>query len=507
MPAGGASSTTQRDWRREAKELARIASRLAGAEDLGTLLESIMTGARSLSGAEAGTLYLVEEGDAGDRVLRFSVAQNAAVEAPFQTFTLPITRTSIAGYVAATGAPLRIEDVYRLPEGVPYSFSDAFDKRIGYRTRSMLVVPMTDREGGVVGVIQLINKKALGEVVPFDDDDVDLLSALAAEAGILVERAALYEKIERLLRGFVEAASSAIESRDHVTAGHSRRIASYMVVLAKRMTKSKEPPFADVSFTEEEIRQIFYASLLHDVGKIGVREDVLLKADKVAPAVMDAIRSRFFLLVERARAAGREDEAKALLDDLAFLAKVNKAGFLTDEDASRVRRIAARTYETAEGRSLPLLTEKERTNLEVRRGNLTDEERKEIERHVLHSIEFLERIPWTPDLARVVEIAGTHHEKLDGSGYPYGLKADQIPLEGKMMAIVDIFEALTAMDRPYKPAVPIEKAIAILRSEVERGRLDGDILDFFVKERVWEAIDEDQRRNFTLTGDEILALE
>lgn len=495
-----------RDWKGESKRLCEIGKAIAAETDLDTLLDKIVTGARELSQSDAASLYIVEK-EAEEKKLRFAVTQNATVSVPFKAFTMPISTSTMSGYVAATGMALRIPDVYTLPEGVPYAFSDAFDKKIGYRTKSMLVVPMENRGGETVGVLQLINKMDGAGVIPYDDDDVDILSALAAQAGILIERAALYRSIERLLRGFVEAAAQAIESRDKTTSGHSKRIATYMVVLAKRMTKASDGPFALVRFTHDEIREIFYASLLHDIGKIGVREHVLLKADKVSPSKLESIQGRFYYLIEKARQAGDEAAMASLAEDLAYIEKINKPGFLKDEDIARIDRIAKIPFTTPAGATRDLLNAEEHESFCVRKGNLTEAERKEIESHVWHSIEFLKRIPWTPDLSRVTEIAGSHHEKLNGKGYPFGLTGEKIPFEGKMMCIIDIFEALTALDRPYKPPMPVEKAIDILRMDAKAGALDPEILEYFVKERVWEVIPDEQRRTFTLTGDEILALE
>jgi HD-GYP domain-containing protein (c-di-GMP phosphodiesterase class II) len=492
------------------RNLVAITAMLSSACDLETLLERIMTSLREATTSDAGTLYVIEKGDH----LRFAVAQNASREIPFKSFTLPISEATIAGYVASTGETLAIEDVYHMPASLPCSFKSDFDTRFGYRTRSMLVVPMRNRDGRIVGVVQLINRKRSAEARVFDEatanahviaygaEDVEFLGLLASQAGIAIERASLYDGIERLLRGFVDSSTTSIEARDKVTGGHSQRIAAYTVVLAKRMSRAGEGAFAPVRFSREDIRELFYAAMLHDIGKIGVREYVLCKENKLSNDRMETIRLRIELerLYDPARAAW----CAATWE---FLKGVNIPKFLDDAGLARLQALAGESVHGADGVATPLLSTDDLEKLSVRKGNLTDAERREIQSHVVHSRSILEKIPWTEDLKRVPLIAGLHHEKPNGKGYPDGLTIEALPLEARLLAVADVFEALTAMDRPYKPAMPVAKAIEILRLEAKDGGLDADIVDFFAREEIHAVISDDLRKRFTLSPEEILGLE
>lgn len=492
------------------RNLVEVAALLSSARDLETLLERIMTSLREATGSDAGSLYVIEPGER----LRFAVAQNASREIPFKSFTLPISEATIAGYVAATGETLAFEDVYRMPSGLPCSFKADFDARFGYRTRSMLAAPMRNRDGRIMGVVQLINRKRTPEAKIFDEatadaqviayraEDVESLGILASLAGIALERAALYDGIERLLRGFVASSTTSIEARDKVTGGHSRRIAAYTVVLAKRMSRAEEGPFAAVRFPRAAIRELFYAAMLHDIGKIGVREQVLCKENKLSDDRMETIRLRIGL--ERLRAPER---AAWWTETWEFLKAVNLPRFLDDAGLARLHALAGETVRDADGAATPLLAADDLEKLAVRKGNLTAAERREIESHVAHSRAILEQIPWTEDLRQVPLIAGLHHEKPNGKGYPLGLTFEALPLEARILAVADVFEALTAMDRPYKPAMPAARAIEILRLEATDGGLDAEIVEFFARNEIHAVITDELRKNFTLTPEEILALE
>lgn len=491
------------------RQLVEITAMLTSETDMSRLLEKIVTSLRHVTNSDAGSLYIVEGGDH----LRFSVAQNASKEIPFKSFTLPISPTTIAGYVAQSGEPIAFPDVYHIDPHLPFEFKADFDRQFGYRTKSMVAVPLRNRDLEVVGVVQLINKKsspharihdeasADAVVQPYTDADIEFLNMLAAQAAIIVERAALYDGIERLLRGFVESSAKSIESRDKTTAGHSQRIAAYTVVMARRINHCDEGFWKDIRYTDDEIRELFYAAMLHDIGKIGVREYVLTKANKLTDDRMETVRLRIELEIAR-----RPQRAEELRGAWEFLKIVNIPGFLDDAKFARLQEVGAILIADAEGAERPLLDAFELENLSVRKGNLTDQERKEMEGHVVHSAEILKKIPWTDDLKRVPQIAGSHHEKPNGKGYPQGLPKDQIPFEGRLLAVIDVFEALTAMDRPYKPAMPIPKALEILKKEAEFGGLQQEMVDFFIDHKVYEIITDDQRRNFTLTADEILAL-
>jgi HD-GYP domain-containing protein (c-di-GMP phosphodiesterase class II) len=526
----------------ELGELLTIARALASERNTRTLLNLILAKSRQVTGADAGSVYVVE--DAEDTValgldprlveparakrLRFILSQNDSMRVDFTEALLPVDDRSIVGKAVIDGRPINIPDLYRLsePGANPWGFrhNRSFDERTGYKARSMLTVPLQSARGEVIGVIQLINRKRRpartlgavadfdGEVVPFDARSEELALALAAQAGISLENAMLYEEIRDLFEGFVDASVTAIESRDPTTSGHSRRVATLSVELAKEVDGVTLGPLAAVSFSRDDLRQIEYAGVLHDFGKVGVRESVLVKAKKLYDPQKELIRLRFDYVRKSIEAealqrrlaligAGRSDPeglAAVASDEQARLAELeglwellvqaNEPTIDAQEARERMVALGRRTYTDARGQLRPYLQAAEIEALRIPRGSLTDEERLEIQSHVNHTISFLKTIPWGRTFRRIPRIAGAHHEALDGGGYPHGLRGDEIPIESRMLMIADIFDALTASDRPYKPAVPVPRALSIIESEVTRGRCDPDLFRVFVGAKVYEKV-------------------
>ncbi|BDU76988.1 HD domain-containing phosphohydrolase [Mesoterricola sediminis] len=480
-----------------------VGKALASEQDLDRLLDLILTHGRNLLMAEAGSIYLVV-----DRTdLLFAHTQNARVDLPYTRFQMPITGTSMAGFAALTGETLVLPDVYAIPEAAPYRFNDSYDRQAGYRTRSMLVVPIQDTQGEVLGVLQFINRLAGEEdprPVPFHPADVHLAQSLAGQAGVAIKNAHLRRDIEHLFERFVDASVKAIEQRDPVTRGHSGRVAELTVGLALALNRADRGPFREVHFTDRQLRELRYASLLHDFGKVGVREQVLVKSKKLGP-------DRLELLLQRLRQRQQEEVLAALRADwaagrpfdpahwegvearhraeaeslISLLLRSNEPTVLTEDLAEGLGRLDELAYTAWDGLRAPLLEPGDRASLTIRRGSLSQAERLEIESHVTHTYAFLSTIPWTPDLAAVPDIAYAHHERLNGQGYPRGLTAEAIPLQSRAMAIADIFDALTAQDRPYKAALPLERSLDILRQDAAGGHVDPDLLDLFVEARVY----------------------
>ena len=511
---------------REIGELTRIGVALGTERDLKTLLDLILTQARRITSSDAGSVYLVETSEQGQRRLRFRLAHTySKPEAPFVEFTIPVDRSSLAGYTAVTGEPLVIDDAYFLPPDVEYSINRSFDERYGYRTKSMLVIPMKDHKEDVIGVLQLINRKrnpeavlatpadVEGQVVPYSKRTVELVTALAGQAAVAIENSRLYEEIERLFEGFVKAAVHAIEQRDPTTFGHSGRVASMTVGLANVVDRAEDGTYRAVRFTREQIREIRYAGLLHDFGKVGVREQVLVKAKKLYPLQLDLIKQRHDFvrrtaerefwkkLAEFLEAHGREGydafrcgleaehaaELKALDRFLDAVVQANEPTVLPAGRFDELLQLARRTYDDVSGESRPYLTDDEMRYLTIPKGSLDDAERLEIESHVTHTYRFLQQIPWTRELQHIPIIAYGHHEKLDGAGYPRRVAGEAIPIQTRMMTISDIFDALTAADRPYKPAVAPARALDIMAEEVRAGQLDQELFRLFVDGKVFEA--------------------
>ncbi|HTD69852.1 MAG TPA: HD domain-containing phosphohydrolase [Gemmatimonadales bacterium] len=511
---------------REIGELTRIGVALGTERDLKTLLELILTQARRITTSDAGSLYLVETGDQGQKRLRFRIAQTySKPEAPFVEFTIPVDRSSLAGYTAVTGEPLVIDDAYFLPPDVEYSINRSFDERHGYRTKSMLVIPMKDHKEEVIGVLQLINRKrhpdavlatppdVEQQVVPYSRRTVELVTALAGQAAVAIENSRLYEEIERLFEGFVKAAVHAIEQRDPTTFGHSGRVANMTVGLAAVVDRAEDGAYRGVTFTREQIKEIRYAGLLHDFGKVGVREQVLIKAKKLYPLQLDLIRQRHHFVRRtaerefwRKRAefleaherkdyepflrALEEEHAReiAVLDGfLDAVLNANEPTVLPAGPLEALFQLSRRSYEDPTGRPQPYLTEEEMRFLTIAKGSLDETERLEIESHVTHTYRFLQQIPWTRELQHIPMIAYGHHEKLDGKGYPRRVTGDAIPIQTRMMTISDIYDALSAADRPYKAAVAPARALDIMADEVRSGQLDQELFRLFVEGKVFEA--------------------
>jgi HD-GYP domain-containing protein (c-di-GMP phosphodiesterase class II) len=505
----------------ELGELVDIARAMTTERDVATLLGVILAKSRFVTGADAGSIYVVE-GEAPARLLRFKLTQNDSVSFDSREFLMPVNSRSIAGSAALDKKRISLDDVYDLPPGSSFGFDRRFDELTGYRTKSMLVAPLVSQRDEVIGVIQLINKKQHRDeklfkpedveriVVPFDKRSEELLAMLAAQAAACLENALLYDEIRLLFEGFVKASVEAIESRDPTTSGHSRRVADLTVGLAKVVDRESAGPFRDATFTREDLRELEYASLLHDFGKIGVREQVLVKANKLYDHQLVLIRSRFDyiartqeadILARKVRAlerGGSKDELLALDAELAqkrgeldlaygAVLAANEPTVMAAGEFERIELLAGESYTDLRGDVQRLLSTDEVASLSVKRGSLTPSEFDEIRSHVVHTFRFLSRIPWGKQFRRVPAIAAAHHERLNGTGYPNRLRGEEIPLQSKLMSIADIYDALTANDRPYKKAVPVERALDILRYSVRDGHLDAELVRIFQEARVWES--------------------
>jgi HD-GYP domain-containing protein (c-di-GMP phosphodiesterase class II) len=483
-----------------------------------------------LSSSDAASLYLVERLDDEKRQLRFKFSQTySRPEIPLVERTMSIDKSSIAGYVATTGEPLVIDDAYFLPPDSEYTIDRFFDRKWGYRTKSLLTIPMTDHKDDVIGVLQLINRKRdfgahlqtpedfANQVIPYTRRLIELMTALAGQAAVSIENNQLYEEIERLFEGFVRASVHAIEQRDPTTFGHSGRVADKTVALAIVVDRTDMGQYRQTSFTKKDLREIRYAGLLHDFGKVGVREDVLIKAKKLYPPDLALIEQRYAFVrrtaerdyyrqrLEYLESSGKNGydgfmgqlstEHESQIEDLDNFMKLvlesNEPTVLPEGSFEELVRYAERYYEDVSGHQQPYLTADEARFLTIRKGSLDEEERQQIESHVTHTYRFLQKIPWTRELSSVPTIAWGHHEKLDGSGYPRKLSgAKHIPVQTRMMTIADIFDALTAADRPYKARMGAERALDIISDEVKGGQLDEDLFHLFVAGEVFKREEE-----------------
>ena len=512
----------------ELTELTRIGVALNTERDYDALQSLVLSQARRVTSSDAGSLYLVETIEDGTQLLRFKLTQNhSRPEIPLQEFTIPIDHTSIAGYVASTSKPQVIDDAYFLPPGVEYSINRSFDEKNRYRTKSMLTIPMKNHKDEVIGILQLINRKRDFEAVLDAPEDFDaqvisysrriekLVFSLAGQAGVSIENSQLYENIERLFEGFVTSAVTLIEQRDPTTFGHSSRVARMTVDIAKATDRVNVGRYKDLSFNREQLREIRYAGLLHDFGKVGVPEKVLVKAKKLYPPDLSLLKQRYAFIRRTAERnlykqraeyleqhgqkgydafSGRmreeyDSHMKALDRFLSLVIESNEPTVLPDGNFDELLQYADHFYRDLDDTVQPYLTSNEVRYLTIRKGSLDESERLKIQDHVNSTYQFLLQIPWTSELQDIPRIAYGHHEKLNGGGYPRGVRGDDIPIQTRMMTIADIYDALTASDRPYKRAVPSESALNILSSEVTDGMLDADLFEIFHEARVYAKTD------------------
>jgi len=471
------------------------------------LLQTLLTEARKIAHCEGGSLFLIETDADQQASLVFKLAQNDVVDFPFVESRLPLTANSIAGYVASTGQELNIRDVYQLSGDLPYQFNRSFDDQMGYRTRSMLAIPMRDHRERVVGVLQFVNRADVvsGEALAFDAEITELLRAIASQAAVSIQKNTLLKDINELFESFVQASVKTIEQRDPATSGHSFRVAETTVALLQALPKSGVAEYSQLILTPEHIQEVRYAALLHDFGKIGVPEAILVKPKKLTDERLEVIRYRFELQKERLRREAVEQELDLLhhgrMDqDVArrrvhrhlekqlsildqyyeWVVNANDPNVVDQGEFGHLAEIRNYAFAELDGQVAGVISEADVLALSVRKGSLTNQERRAIQDHVVFTKEFLQTLPWPPELANVPDIAGAHHERIDGSGYPMGLVGEQIPLASRVMAVCDVYDALTAMDRPYKAAMSQATAFSILEQEAKRGLLDAKMVEIFI---------------------------
>jgi HD-GYP domain-containing protein (c-di-GMP phosphodiesterase class II) len=504
---------------RQFEELNRIGIALSAERDINKLQQFILTTMRQLTNADGASLWLKTAGDHGEPMLFLASSENTSIDNTYQAFKVPVDEKSVVGYTVSVGTSQIYDDAYNPPPGKPQG-GKGFDAQFGYRTKSMLTVPMRNYNNEVVGAIQLINAKRRyetrltiesveSEVISFRPEDLEMIESIASQAAVAIDNKTLLDSIQALFDGFVQASVTAIEQRDPSTAGHSGRVEALTTALARAVSGVGVGKYRSVHLTEDQFKELRYACLLHDFGKVGVREHILIKAKKLMPGQLEVIQSRFEFVERsvqvkyatekleamrggRGSAAVLDEIDKRLEEELSQLnhwvqtiAAANEPSVLPEDKASMLEFLSRQTYYDMSGKPHPMLDPQEFRFLSIRKGTLDPQERLEMESHVTHSFHFLTKIPWTPVMRGIPEIAYGHHEKLDGSGYPRRLSGDQIPVQARMMTIADIFDALTAQDRPYKRAVPVRTAIDILHAEAGEGKLDKDLLDVFVTRKIY----------------------
>ena len=502
---------------RRIERLNAIGVALSGERQPTRLLELILVGAKELTNADAGSIYSVHADHVRFEIVRndsMRVAMGGTVGIPIRLPPIPLQRDgqpnlgSVVARSVIERRTLNIADAYASGDGFDFSGVHAFDQRTGYRSRSFLTVPMVDHEGEVSGVLQLINARDdQGVTVPFGDAEQRLVESLASQAAIAHTMHRLVDEQRALFEAFIKLIATAIDEKSPYTGGHCKRVPELTMLLADAAARTQDGPLAAFTMDDGDRYELTIAGWLHDCGKITTPEWVMDKATK-----LERIHDRIELVAARFAAAKSQielrgaltgtaptDELTALVDDLEFLRRCNVGGEAMDQaDQDRVRVIAKRTWTTAEGFELPILTDDEVRNLTIAKGTLLPEERQIINGHMTATVKMLDALPFPRHLRRVPDFAGGHHERMDGKGYPKGLTGDQMSIPARCMAIADVFEALTAGDRPYKRAMPLSQALKILASMSRSGHVDPDLFKVFIEENVWS----DYARRF-LQADQI----
>ena len=498
------------------KKMSDIGRALSGVQDLNTLLEMIVDQARNFTNADAGTLYIVE-----DNTLRFQIVQNDSLKIrmggksgesiPFPPVELK--ESNVSAFVALKGVSVNIPDVYDT-ELFDFTGPKKFDQSTGYRSKSMLVVPMRNHENDIIGVLQLLNatNPISNEVIAFSQDYENLSESLASQAAVSITNAKLIANMTELFEAFVKVMATAIDEKSPVTGGHIRRVADLTLTMAEVIHDIDEGHFKDKTFSPDQMYELRIAAYMHDIGKVTSPVEIVEKAKKLQ-TIFDRIqyvRLRMAYISQKIELEGQEAKIKILqngsspeklnsieketLEKLMeieeiqrFINKCNEPGeFLDDEILVRLKEVSEKTYIDDAGEQQPFLTADELVNLSIRRGSITEKERQKMQGHAAVTLKMLKQIPFTKKLKNIPDFAGAHHEFLNGKGYPLGLKGDEISFEGRLMAVTDIAEALTASDRPYKKAMPLETVYRILRSMVEGEELDPNLVELFIEKEVYK---------------------
>ena len=479
------------DYKELVFALNRIGIALSSETKLENLFDLIVDEIIKFSGCDGCSLYIKDD---TKPELMFKATKTVSLikkgrESVFKSFSVPLELKSISGYTALMGSTVNIEDCYEIPEEKHYGFNKTFDEKTGYRTVSMLSVPMKDNEGNVLGVIQLINKlDDEGNTVPFSKEFEEIILSLASQAAVAYANVRLLEANKNLYKALVEAFSEAIEARSPHTAGHSKRVAYISNMIAEHINSKQDGFFKNVFFSEQKLEELKYAALLHDVGKVAVPENVLEKRNKLEDDEVAVIKNRFETIKFSIMHNVREEELRkkflwSVDEDMKFILEKNNPGFCTDEDKARIRETGNKKYADFDGNEHNYLEEEEIFMLtNFVKGNFSPEEWEKMKKHVVNTLDILAAVPFTAELKDIPKIAGAHHEMLDGSGYPHNVHGDDIMIQSRILAVADVFEALTASDRPYKKAIPTDKAVQILGFMAKDGELDTEIVDMFLND-------------------------
>lgn len=503
------------------EQLNEIGASLSAERDIDRLLESILVAAKTITRADGGTLYRVTE----EKTLRFEIVRTSSLKYylggttgkpvpfyPIQLYKDGIpNHNMIAAHAALSGKTINVQDAYTA-EGFDLTGTRAFDAKTGYRSQSFLTVPMKSHDNEIIGVLQLINaiNPKSGQIQAFSSSDERLAESLASQAAIALTNRMLMNQLEELFESFINLMNTAIDEKSPYTGGHCQRVPALTMMLAEAVNETKTGSLANFTMNEKDRYELKIAGLLHDCGKVTTPVHVVDKATKLETiydrihlldtrfevlkrdAELELLKAKLELTEAGRKAesgeldAGHRERMRRLDEDRGFLRACNIGGeAMRDADIERVKRIAEYRWTDVAGHRASFLTEDELRNLTIRGGTLTQDERQIINHHIVATIKMLEALPWPNHLKNVPEYAGGHHERMDGKGYPKGLVKDQMSVQARVMGIADIFEALTARDRPYKKGKTLSESLEILGKFTLNGHIDPDLFDIFVRRKVY----------------------
>lgn len=501
----------------------KIGLALSTEKNIDKLLEMIVLEARTMSNADAGTLYIK---DKTKNHLNFKILQNdtmnlrmggtSGTEINFPSIPLypdgKPNHYNVSSHVAISGEIVNIPDVYEA-EGFDFTGPKKYDAKTGYRSKSMIVIPLANHENDIIGVLQLLNAKnpETGEIIAFSNEYVDDIASLASQAAVALTNTQLIQDLTNLLYAFIKSIAMAVDEKSAYTGGHIKRVVDLSMMIAEKINESKNPTFKNTSFNDDEMEELHIAAWMHDIGKITTPEYVVDKSTKLQ-TIFDRIilvETRFNLIAKSIEnkylnrklellqngADNKEienldsefgTELKNVESDLEFIKSSNLPGeFMSDDKISRIKEIAAKIYLLSDGEH-HYITDEELENLTIRKGSVTEKERKIIENHSAVAYKMLSQLPFPKKLHNVPVYASEHHEKLDGSGYPKGLTFNNLPLQSRIIAVADIFEALTARDRPYRKPIDVSQALKIMNFMKKDNHIDPDIYDLLVESKLYE---------------------
>ncbi len=502
---------------KDIEQLNEIGTSLIAIQNLDELLQVIVKKTRQILCADVSCLYLTVDSSKQNNqptLLKFKLANYDLNQLNLFDSYIDINEKNLLGYVASKKTTVRIDDINK-PYNYPFTFENQPETQILYPFRSVIAVPLISNKNRVIGVLKIWNKKKIRKtavtfenvddyVLPFTSTDESLLKSIAGQASVAIENAKLYSDISSLFDGFIRASVSAIEARDPTTYGHSERVSQLSLALGRELSEIDYGPYKNVTFTDQQLKELEYAALLHDFGKIGVRENILIKDKKLYPHEVQHVQDRVDLWkqsrlldlsqkkIDHLIREGKLDEElfeqlereyhnefKKVDQAYRLFLSSNEPSKVSEEELETIKLLTELEFSRPNSDSELILDRNEFLKLSINDGSLSQKERKAIQAHVSFTYQFLNKIPWTEELSHIPDIAHAHHEKIDGSGYPRGISGDTIPLPAKVMAVTDVFDALVARDRPYKKAIPVLDALKILEVEGKKQKLDQDLVEIF----------------------------